>query len=149
MRLCEALEHTVLIGDCLVWRGGKNQNGYGVTQPEGRRGKQVYVHRWLWEKTHGPIPEGFTVEHACHTQSSCAGGPSCYHRRCLNIDHLELLTREENASRQSRSRRTHCPQGHEYTETNTYRRKSNGNRQCKTCSKIRVREHLRRKRAAA
>jgi HNH endonuclease len=41
-------------------------------------------------------------------------------------------------------RKTHCPQGHEYTEENTYLYR--GMRQCKTCRKVRVRESFARHR---
>ena len=39
-------------------------------------------------------------------------------------------------------RKTHCPQGHEYTEENTYR--YGGMRQCKVCRKVRVNESFER-----
>jgi 5-methylcytosine-specific restriction endonuclease McrA len=42
-------------------------------------------------------------------------------------------------------RKTHCPQDHEYTEENTYVAPS-GNRQCKTCRKVRVMESYERHR---
>ncbi len=43
---------------------------------------------------------------------------------------------------------THCPQGHEYTEENTYITDAGG-RKCKTCVRKRNRERMRAKRAAA
>jgi hypothetical protein len=48
----------------------------------------------------GPIPPGLYVDHACHTTDpDCAGGPNCPHRRCVNPDHLELVTDDENRRR--------------------------------------------------
>lgn len=67
---------------------------------------------------------------------------------------LEVL--EETAPRGSwQSRKTHCPQGHEYTPENTYlhktkdKQKSHGGRSCKTCNRERQREYMRRKREGA
>ena len=31
------------------------------------------------------------------------------------------------------ARTTHCPQGHEYSEANTYRNPNTGERHCRTC----------------
>jgi hypothetical protein len=44
--------------------------------------------------------------------------------------------------------KTHCPQGHEYTPENTYVQPGGG-RQCRICIRIRNRENMRAKRAAA
>lgn len=41
------------------------------------------------------------------------------------------------------AKRTHCPQGHEYTPENTYR-KDDGLRRCKECRRIQMREYMRR-----
>lgn len=38
-------------------------------------------HRLVWEKAHGPIPEGYEVNHMCGN------------RACCNLEHLELLDR--------------------------------------------------------
>lgn len=43
------------------------------------------AHRAAWVHRNGQIPQGMTVDHRCHT------------RRCVNPDHLRLLTNEENA----------------------------------------------------
>jgi len=54
--------------------------------------------------------------------------------------HLGPLRGNANA------RKTHCPQGHEYTEENTYV-SPDGVRQCRTCRKVRVMESWWRHRA--
>jgi hypothetical protein len=46
------------------------------------------AHRAAWVHRFGQIPDGMVVDHTCHT------------RRCVNPDHLRLLTRGENARRQ-------------------------------------------------
>ena len=44
--------------------------------------------------------------------------------------------------------KTHCKNGHEFTEDNTYRRPAGG-RQCRECGRVKVREYMRKKRASA
>ena len=45
----------------------------------------VLAHRAAWEAAHGPIPDGMTVDH------------TCFERRCVNPEHLRLLTHAQNA----------------------------------------------------
>jgi hypothetical protein len=105
---------------CWLWAGRVNIDGYGMV------GGRV-AHREFYTKCVGPIPDGWEVDHLCHTaDATCAAGRSCLHRRCVNPDHLEAVTRAEN-NRRGRSpqaenaRKTHCVRGHEFTEDNTYR----------------------------
>lgn len=53
------------------------------------------VARALWAAKRGPIPAGLTVEHAV-----------CKDRMCVNLDHLELWTLEDNG-RDGAMRRHH------------------------------------------
>jgi hypothetical protein len=73
-------------GDCLVWTGHKDQNGYGRTT---HGDKSVFIHRWLWQHERGPIPDGMEVDHQCHNPA------------CVNINHLRLATRSQNQRNQS------------------------------------------------
>jgi len=47
------------------------------------------AHRAAWTHTHGPIPAGLTIDHLCRE------------KRCVNVAHLRLLSRAENARRHS------------------------------------------------
>ena len=47
-------------------------------------------HRAAWTAVHGPVPEGMTIDHICQI------------RRCVNPDHLRLLTPEVNGRRAGR-----------------------------------------------
>lgn len=125
---------------CWVWQLSVQTNGYPThvyTSEGGRRG-----HVWAYELLVGPVPEGMELDHTCHwIDENCVDmGHDCPHRRCVNPSHLEPVTRRVNVLR-SRSwasrnaRKTHCPQGHEYTPENTY--VHNGSRQCKTCRRER------------
>lgn len=106
---------------CWLWISYVGKNGYGYF------GRQL-AHRVSYETHKGPIPIGLDLDHLCRV------------RRCINPDHLEPVTRRENARRGIKGvLTTHCPQGHEYSLANT--RLNNGRRICKTCH--RAREHAR------
>ena len=46
----------------------------------------------MWEKKNGPVPEGFELDHICRQ------------RDCMNPEHLELVTHQENYFRKSQLR---------------------------------------------
>lgn len=123
----------VLIGDgCWSWIGAL-RNGYGVIN--GHRRNERLAHRVAYETWVGPIPDGLTLDHICHTyDETCLGGQGCLHRRCINPTHLEPVTINENVSRGRKhySSRTHCPSGHPFSVENTALR-SDGGRRCKVC----------------
>lgn len=63
-------------------------------------GLQTYAHRAAVLAAGREIPLGFEVDHLCHNADmNCMGGSKCLHRRCGDIDHLEVVTPEENARR--------------------------------------------------
>lgn len=80
---------------CWLWAGHTNSGGYGVYTPPG--GKQVRAHRYAYELRHGEIPEGMTIDHVCHGPD-CMQGYLCLHRRCVNPDHLAVVTLSENSA---------------------------------------------------
>lgn len=81
------------------------------------------AHRWIYEYERGPIEPGRDLDHLCRVRS------------CVNPDHLEPVTRQENLRRGIKPtprRRESCYRGHPYTVANTYWSKS-GTRVCRTC----------------
>lgn len=110
---------------CWIWLAGKTGGkfgGYGLTT---RDGKRVCAHQFAYEEKHGPVPDGFELDHLCRNHA------------CVNPTHLELVTHKENILRGTspaalKARQTHCRKGHLLDEKNTYVY-SNGNRQCRTC----------------
>jgi hypothetical protein len=62
---------------CWLWQRSRTQNGYGLFSVHGKR---CLAHRWLYEQTIGPIPEGLEIDHLCRV------------RHCVNPDHLEAVT---------------------------------------------------------
>lgn len=107
-------------GGCWIWRGRPGPIGYVDIKRWGRR---WLAHRFAWTYTNGPIPEGMTVDHICFV------------RNCVNPDHLQLLSHEDNVRRQQRwLNRTHCMSGeHEWVEENIYRSPGNGRSRCRKC----------------
>lgn len=137
------------IDDCWMWTG-RLAVGYGSI---GTNRRTVLAHRFAYETLVGPIPEGLVLDHLCHTRdAACRLADECPHRACVNPRHLQPVTNEENSSRVHPPLKTHCPQGHEYTEANRYPL-PHGRLRCRICKRnqdrinaARIRE---RKRAGA
>lgn len=75
---------------CWIYEGCLNNSGYGMIRSQGRAGRQMLTHRVTYEHFVGPIPAGLQVDHLCRV------------KRCCNPDHLEAVTRSENALRHYR-----------------------------------------------
>lgn len=105
---------------CWMWRKATDPNGYGRFWLDG--GMRL-AHRVAYQLLVGPIPAGRVLDHLCRAPG------------CINPAHLEVVTQRQNVNRgasgQRQAARTHCPQDHEYTDANTYRR--NGSRFCRRC----------------
>lgn len=137
------------LGGCIFTKAA-NKNGYGLIF---RNGKQHKTHRWIYEQEHGPIPEGMQIDHICHNvavaNEMCLGGEYCVHRSCININHLEAVTAQENQLRGLaglRNRKT-CKNGHNLEEVGVITRtRPNGKvgQLCSACKKINNREGARR-----
>lgn len=113
---------------CWLWNGPKNKSGYGYFS----FGKQFKrAHRLSYEEVRGEIPKGMVLDHICRI------------RNCVNPDHLRIVTNAENVligigPTAINARKTHCPQGHEYTKENTYKAQSkDAGRNCIICRKQR------------
>lgn len=120
--------------DCWPWLGGCNKAGYGQSSLHiSGKVRTFLVHRvaYLWGV--GPLVDGLTIDHLCRN------------RRCSNPWHLEQVDFKTNRQRgrfltgpeNHTGARTMCPQGHSYTEENTYR--NSGRRYCRMCMKQRMR----------
>ena len=119
---------------CWPWTGYITPHGYGQTyEPAGRAQAHVAMYRHLV----GEVPDGYEVDHLCHSRSfDCNGGSTCRHRRCINPAHLEPVSKAENRRRQgaSKHRRTRCARGHPRTEANVYVAKDDGAKRCRVCA---------------
>lgn len=74
---------------CWRWTGTLTHGGYGQIA---RHGRNVTAHRAMWEHLRGPIPEGLVIDHLC------------LNRRCVNPDHLEVVTYSVNNFRRFQRR---------------------------------------------
>jgi len=125
---------------CILWTGATDTTGYGRKRVGA---KFDMAHRAVYETEVGPIPKGFSIDHLCHTaDAGCLGGRACPHRQCVNVLHLEPVSRRTNLLRGrgfpgENARKTHCPQGHPYDEANTYR-DHGGHRHCRACARARA-----------
>lgn len=66
---------------CHIWDGTFTEGGYPTVL---RDGKRTTAHRYLFIEEHGPIPDDWDVDHKCEVKA------------CVNLDHLEALTRSEH-----------------------------------------------------
>ena len=101
-------------------------------------GRAVSAHVAVFVREVGPVPEGLTLDHLCHTRSAlCPGGRDCLHRRCVRPDHLEPVTVSEQQIRH-RDRTGACGNGHVRTEQNvlwvTEPKSGSLYRQCRECN---------------
>lgn len=71
---------------CWIWALSLTPGGYGMERVPGS-GPKVYAHRASYERHHGEIPEGLQIDHLCRE------------RACINPDHLEPVTQQENVRR--------------------------------------------------
>lgn len=111
---------------CWNWTGATGPNGYGYFGAP--KGSSRLAHRFAYESTNGPVPEGLQLDHLCRN------------RRCVNPSHLEAVTQRVNTLRSEsptaiNARATHCKKGHEFTPENTLT--SRGKRDCRACKLVR------------
>lgn len=111
---------------CWVFNGGVSKDGYGNFY---FRKTCWRAHRASYEIFVGKIPFGFTIHHICNI------------RNCVNPKHLKPMSLRDNLMLGNtipakNISKTHCPKGHEYTDSNTYLKKSKyfkPARQCRKC----------------
>lgn len=72
-------------GDCWLWTGARNGNGYGRFSIGGRGSSPALAHRVAYELVVGPIPEGMQIDHRA----------TCF-RHCVNPAHLRPVTDKQN-----------------------------------------------------
>lgn len=106
---------------CWNWTGSKGPLGYGSIRIQ----QQLYrAHRFAYTLLKGTDISGLELDHLCRNPS------------CVNPDHLEPVTHQENCRRGMWAMKTHCPQGHAYMPENTQHPPGRG-RRCRTCSRER------------
>lgn len=121
-----SIEDRGYITPCWIWTACKDKNGYGITRI---KYDKISVHRASFIFINSPTK--LKILHKCDVSA------------CFNPEHLFEGTQKDNIRdavskrRHRNSKRTHCKNGHPYTDDNTYIRiRSNGNkeRRCKICA---------------
>ncbi len=130
--------HVRIEGDCWFWDDCSSE-GYGRFYVGPHR---YGAHRVSYEYFVGPIPEGYEVDHLCRNPS------------CVNPEHLEAVTQEENNRRSNSpsavyARAVCCKNGHPFDEANTYYKPNGKNfhRICRACQAEKSRRRRARRRA--
>jgi cytochrome c5 len=137
---------------CWLWARQINKGGYGIFSYKPFV-KYREAYRIAYSLFVEPAPVGahtFTLDHLCRVRS------------CVNPCHLEKVPERINILRgenfaAKHAKKTHCPQGHEFTPENTYPLPGKGGkivgRGCRACRKydpakrrIQMREWARRRR---
>ena len=119
---------------CWLWTAGVDEKGYGLFRVNGITHR---AHRYAFKAVKGPIPEGYMIDHTCSV------------RCCVNPDHLEAVTGQENAMRTVRRGRhqhaikTHCRNGHPYSGGNLVFVGSE--RRCRVCLRANARAYQQRR----
>jgi len=74
-------DKTIWVGECLVWIGDTNADGYGIIY---RDGKNLRVHRVVWLEAGLPLKPRELLDHLCHV------------RACCNVKHLRAADHQKN-----------------------------------------------------
>jgi HNH endonuclease len=69
---------------CWEWQGLLSWNGYARIRRDNRL---QWAHRYYYEQQNGPIPVGKDLDHLCRNT------------RCVNPNHLEVVSKAENQRR--------------------------------------------------
>lgn len=90
-RKIERRQESDLVEDeCWIWTGartGSVRGGYGLIKIGGNDAVPTLVHRLMYERDVGPIPEDRELDHICGV------------RPCVRPSHLEPVTHAENLRR--------------------------------------------------
>jgi HNH endonuclease len=114
-------------GSCWLWTAAITHEGYGSLTINNLK---IYAHRFSYELHCGIIPGDLTVDHVCRV------------RRCVNPDHLRLLSARDNVLAgmgitAMNARKTHCNKNHELSGDNLYIPPGRPNeRHCRICKRL-------------
>lgn len=128
--LARFLSKTIKVGDCHLWQGPLDKDGYGTFY---LRRNNRRAHRVAWFNQHGEVGDGLVINHTCRNRS------------CVNPQHLQRVTAAENALKDSSSRayvnsqKTHCPRGHAYDGYYLSKITGRTQRTCSACDREKAR----------
>ncbi len=120
----------IINSGCWGWLGSVDKDGYPIFSFSKYNNRTKRAQRLIYEICHGKFDSNLCVYHRCDNPI------------CLNPEHLFLGTLDDNnkdCSKKGRTKNqnsnvTHCRNGHEFTNENTYiRKRKTGGRICKIC----------------
>jgi len=113
------------ISGCWEWLGAKDKKGYGRFKI-GK--KSIYPHRFSFELQNGPIPEGLEIDHPTHLEA---------------VYHHENILRGTHKNKKVKGiwKKSHCPQGHSYSEYGKPARREGNGRICIICERDRSKKY--------
>jgi hypothetical protein len=132
--------YVVTKSGCWLWQRSLVGSGYGQLRYGADRRIRFLAHRFSYTLVYGEIPLGTEIDHLCRV------------RHCVNPNHLEAVTHQENIIRSVKYRPDEydvgeaCRRGHErskWTGVNT-----KGKRFCRKCASIHQKNHRQRYNAA-
>lgn len=113
---------------CIVYLGAQTRSGHCIISYKGR---MAPAHKFMWELKKGKVPKGLQLDHLCRVPN------------CINVDHLEVVTRKENILRgicpqAKNARKTHCKRGHDLNgkfSVHSSRKDGGKYRKCMECNR--------------
>ncbi len=141
---------------CWKWRGSRQAGGYGslnvtllrLVTSKGNPKTVISSHCFSYVIHSGIAFSDLLGKEVCHT---------CDNPECCNPKHLYLGTSSTNRQdcltrgrhkTNGNDKKTHCPRGHAYDESNTYR--DSWGRHCLACKKLHEKtEHYKKMKAAS
>lgn len=123
-----------------------SKDGYLRVKPT-VNGKERWmsVHRLVAEAYHGPCPEGMQCRHLDGDKTNNRPENLRWGTAVENAADRKVHGTESSGERHPNSQKTHCPQGHEYTDETT--RYKSGKRHCAICLKEQNAAYYRRAKA--
>jgi hypothetical protein len=86
-----------LSSGCWLWTGAKSsrpgwpQHAYPMYAVTTRPPRMMHAHKFAYEWELGPVPVGLEIDHTCRN------------KLCVNPEHMEAVTHQENCKRRLRS----------------------------------------------
>lgn len=134
----------VVIGgpdECWPWTGYIERSGYGRVMYQGRL---WLAHRLACVLSGVEIMDGVCRLHRCDNPPCCNPAHTFDGTRADNV--ADMISKGRARTGVHQRKKTHCPQGHEYTPDNT--RLRNGHRSCKACGRDNDRRYRRKEKTA-
>jgi DNA-binding XRE family transcriptional regulator len=96
--------HVDTTGDCWLWTGHRNAQGYGQITLE--KGKYARSNRLAYELAYGTIPDGMLVRHSCDQPACCRPEHLVLGDNQANMDDMTARDRQAKGESASRAKLT-------------------------------------------